>query len=70
MTKEEAKRAVLREWPSWLRANPSDAPSGRDALLFYQHLEKTRPDLLSFRTPGDKWQIVHGWLSYARLVCD
>lgn len=70
MTKDEAKRAVLREWPGWLRANPSDAPSGRDALLFFQHLEATRPDLLSFRASGDKWQVVHGWLSYARLVRD
>ena len=70
MTKDEARRAVLDEWPRWLRANPSDAPSGRHAMQFFQHLGRMRPDLLEFKGSGDKWQVVHGWLSYAHLVND
>lgn len=70
MTQEEARQAILREWRAWIPSQGVDQPSGRDALVFYQHLRNSRPDLLSFRSRGDRWQLVHGWLLRDRLVSD
>ena len=61
MKKEEAKLAVLSEYDRWGKKHPNDA-SMMGGFLFFRYLQKERSDLLDFRSVGDKWQIVHGWL--------
>jgi hypothetical protein len=61
MKKEEARRAVLSEYDRWAKKHPNDA-SMMGGFLFFRYLQKERSDLLDFRSVGDKWQIVHGWL--------
>jgi len=61
MSKEQARRAVLSEYDSWAKNHPDDA-SIMGGFLFFRYLQTDRSDLLDFRTAGNKWQIVHGWL--------
>ena len=70
MTKEEARRAILREWRSWVKAQKIQNPNGLDGMRFYAFLQQERDHLLRFRASGDKWQVVHGWLKNAGLVSD
>jgi hypothetical protein len=70
MRQDEARERILHEWHSWVTATNTNNPSGRDGLRFFTFLQKEREYLLEFRASGDKWQIVHGWLSRARLVSD
>jgi hypothetical protein len=60
MSKEDspAKLAIIHEWDSW--SNTHSDPGG---MLFFMHLRRDRPDLLlDFKTPGEKWPLVHAWL--------
>jgi hypothetical protein len=68
MTREEARRAILNEWNSWVKAEDVKNPTGTDALLFYQFLVSERDHLLRFKASDDKWQVVYGWLRNAKLV--
>jgi hypothetical protein len=51
-------------------------PERSDGLIFLGCLRRQRPHLLEFKTSGDRWQTVHGWLAgegknhsdYARLT--
>jgi hypothetical protein len=55
MTKEEAKRAVLRDWialPSQMRKTQVDA------LVFAMSVK----DKYRFRCSGDRYQVIKGWL--------
>ncbi len=61
MKKEDARREVLREYDRWAKKHPGDARM-MGGFRFFQYLQNARSDLLDFRTSGDKWQIVHGWL--------
>ena len=72
MRKEDAKAAIIQEWDSWKRKNlKSDhKATGRDGLIFFGYLRQERPDLLTFKSSGDRWQVVHGWLMRERRVAD
>jgi hypothetical protein len=70
MTKEEARRAILSEWRSWVKAQNLKNPTGTDGHIFYRFLRRERDDLLSFKAKGDKWQVLHGWLLRAGFVSD
>jgi hypothetical protein len=73
MTKEEARRQVLRVWDNWAKENIAKgaAATGTDALLFHAFLSSERDDLLRFRDKGpDKYQTIHGWLLHAGKVKD
>ena len=59
--KEEARRAVLSEYDSWVKKHPNQA-SMMGGFLFFRYLQAERSDLLDFRGGGNKWQIVHGWI--------
>jgi hypothetical protein len=65
MAKKEdtpAKRAVIREFDAWAGRQPDPAHLP-DAIVFFTHLQRERLDLLlDFKSYGDKWQAVHGWL--------
>jgi hypothetical protein len=61
MKQEEARRSVLSEYDSWAKKHPNDARM-MGGFLFFRYLQAERSDLLDFRTGGNKWQIVHGWL--------
>jgi hypothetical protein len=69
MTQAEAMQGILMEWRTWAasRSLPARAPS-MEAFLFYGRLQKERPDLLTFKSRGDRWQVVHGWLMRAKLT--
>jgi hypothetical protein len=68
--KEDARRAILAEWPAWKAANGKTNPNGMDGLMFFSDLRRQKPHLFEFRTTGDPWQDVHGWLMRERLVSD
>jgi hypothetical protein len=68
MTKEDARIQIVAQWPKWAKANKVEQGTGRDALLFFNFIQDKRPDLLAFRSSGDKWQAVHGWLLNGRLI--
>ncbi len=72
MKLSEAKSLVMSEWRTWKHDNvPKDSkPSPIDAMVFFQFLQRERPDLLHFRYGGDKYQIIHSWLRGAREVSD
>lgn len=60
-TLETAKTQVLELWRAWSKENAT-ASHVTDKLVFYSWLQKHRPDALSFRCSGDKWQRVNAWL--------
>lgn len=62
MLKEEAKRAILLEWRQWSERTGN---FNVDGLRFFGFLRTERPDLLNFRSSGDKWQVISGWLQNA-----
>ncbi len=70
MKKEEARRAVLAEWRAWVIASGKTSPNGMDGLTFFSGISHEKPHLLRFKTSGDPWQDVHGWLLRDRLVSD
>jgi hypothetical protein len=64
MSKREntpAKMAVIGEWDNWAVKNPKDAKV-MNGMFFFTYLQKEKPELLRFRSVGDRWQTVHGWL--------
>jgi hypothetical protein len=65
--KDEAKWAIIREWDDWAPKHPDDAKI-MNGMMFFTYLQKERPDLLEFKSSGDKWQDVHGWLLSDRRV--
>jgi hypothetical protein len=70
MNIKDAEAKIIKEWDAWA-AKHTDPLSARDGMLFFNHLQKARPDLLDFRYSGsDKWQRVHGWLLSHRRVKD
>jgi hypothetical protein len=64
------KRAVIHEWDNWAALHPDDLNSPSAGMFFFTHLQKEKPELLSFRSSGDKWQTVHGWLLREARVKD
>lgn len=61
MKKEDARMYVIQEWSSWQRQNAGDSHA-TNMMLFYNWLTANRPIILSFRSSGDKWQVVKGWI--------
>jgi hypothetical protein len=61
MNKEASRRAVLSEFDRWVKIHPNEA-SMMGGFLFFRYLQQERSDLLNFRTVGNKWPIVHGWI--------
>jgi hypothetical protein len=61
MSKDKARQAVLSEYDSWVKRHPDEA-SMMGGFLFFRYLQADRSDLLDFRSVGNKWQIVSGWL--------
>jgi len=55
--RDEAKRRILAEWPSWSATQAT--PTLGDGILFFSFLQRERSHLLEFRASGDKWQHVH-----------
>jgi hypothetical protein len=45
---------IIREWLK----RPAGSRTEKDVILFYNELQRTRPDLLSFRASGDKYQVL------------
>ncbi len=56
------KRTVMHEWENWAALHPDDLNSPNAGMFFFTYLQEKRPALLNFRSSGDKWQTVHGWL--------
>lgn len=72
MKKDEARRFILGAWDDWAAGTlePSYAANRTDALRFFAYLQTERSELLKFRTAGDRWQIVHGWLLDSGRITD
>lgn len=54
MKREELEPLIIGEWLK----RSEDARGENDILAFHGHLSQTRPDLLSFRASGDKYQVL------------
>jgi hypothetical protein len=59
MKKEEALQAILREW---LQLPESERDTEQKAANFAFRMLKDRPELTSFRSSGDKYQVINGFL--------
>ena len=71
MKKEDARGLIISEWRRWKQAQiPSKNATGTDGLLFFTYLQREKPALLDFRSSGDPWQTVHGWLLRSGFVSD
>jgi hypothetical protein len=71
MKQDDARRMILSEWATWAAEKRLTNPRGTDGFIFFGFIQKERPHLLEFKTPvSDKWQVVHGWLTMARLASD
>ena len=72
MKKDEAKKLIVAEWDAWAPKNvpPDRDATGTHALAFFGYLGRERSYLLAFRSSGDPWQTVHGWLLQAGRVKD
>ena len=57
MLKGEARQLIIQEYRSWQSNH-----AGEDAILFFTYLQKHKAHLLNFKTSGDKWQVVHGFI--------
>jgi hypothetical protein len=64
-----AKGPVIQEWDAWSVIHPDEA-TAMNGMMFFNYLQKHRPDLLKFADNGDKWQTVHGWLLRERRVAN
>jgi hypothetical protein len=51
MKKDDARRAVLREYDRWAKKHPSNAKK-MGGFVFFSYLKKEKPDLLDFRAVG------------------
>jgi hypothetical protein len=72
MKKDDAKLLILAEFRRWrqLPENSNKSASGDNALFFFNYVSAHKPSLLQFRSAGDKWQVVHGWLRNAGQLSD
>jgi len=61
MKKDEAKKLILQEWKKWPSENEKYSPT-LFCVKFYLYLQKERPQLLAFRTSGDKQQDICSWV--------
>lgn len=66
MLKSDAEAKIMAEMRRRLPAIPYEGTDGGFAQ--FCELEQERPDLLDFRSPAGKWQLVHGWMLKRRLV--
>jgi hypothetical protein len=65
-----AKQAIIDEWDAWSKGHPEDTEV-MGGMLFFTHLQEKRASLLlDIKIVGDKWQIIHAWLSNERRVKD
>ena len=48
----ELKPLIIDEWLEWA----GDDRNQKRLMSFYAYVEKNKPELLSFRGAGDKWQ--------------
>jgi hypothetical protein len=61
----DAKLEIQRAWKGW----NGKKNSIMSMMFFFTWLQRFRPYFLTFRTRGDPWQDVHGWLmEYERTV--
>lgn len=59
MKQSDAELAILKEWLNLSQEDKFDQHCG---FMFYGWLQKNRPELLSFRVSGDKYQKINGWV--------
>jgi hypothetical protein len=59
----DAESMIIEEWHTWAPQHPEAmrSPDG-GTMEFFRYLEKEKPDFLSFRCTGPKWQRVRTWL--------
>lgn len=60
MKQLDAKREVFKIWDNWL--NKTEKYSNMAGLLVHSSLQKDHSDLLSFKSSGDKYQIINIWV--------
>lgn len=59
MRKEDAKKQIRKLWLQ----RPKSGRTSPDALIFFEILQKTHPELLRFRSKIDKYQTVKTFIS-------
>jgi hypothetical protein len=68
----DARRIITDYFKVWAaERTPGRAANGSDSVLFFEHLQAEKRQLLEFRHPStDKQQVVQSWLSGAGLLAD
>ena len=62
----EAKSRIVAEWHIW--AEGKGRLSSQEAIQFFEHLQREKPDLLALLASGRKWRVVHKFLSDSGLL--
>ena len=63
----KVKDRIIVEFRNWAKTNV--ATTRADRLVFFNYLQREKPDPLTFRWRGlDKWQQVNAWLSKAHVL--
>lgn len=66
MNRSEAEPRIMAEMKRRLPTVPYTGADG--GMVQFLQLQQERPELFSFRSSADKWQVVHGWMLRNRLV--
>jgi len=68
--RDEARRAVLREWKPWTAQHPDDAKGALASLMFLKYLQDHKSHLVDFSLKGgeERSQVVNGWLKSAGYI--
>ena len=65
-SEREAKSRIVAEWHIW--AAGKGRLSSQEAIHFFEHLQREKPDLLAPLASGRKWRVVHKLLSVSGLL--
>jgi hypothetical protein len=64
--KRQAKSRIIAEWHIW--AEGKGRLASQEAIQFFEHLQREKPELLALVASGRKWRIVHRYLSSSGLL--
>jgi hypothetical protein len=62
MLKEVARQEIVKRWQSW---GEKTGKFSVDGPLFYAWLREHYSHLLKFKSAGDQWHVVTGWIQNA-----
>jgi hypothetical protein len=59
----DAESLIIQEWRMWAPKNPQAGRLGDGGVMeFFEYLQNEKPELLDFRSSGDKRERVRTWI--------